>query len=196
MRFPRLRLLLHDTHLRSTVVHLTHRKGMVCAHIFYSFDSPLTILRSIPAAIVNFDYQNLRKYGRVERVAIGARMQNITPTLAAGLGLARSSGAIVSDMESGGAAEAAGLQIDDIVLAIDNRPIPTLPDLMAVLYLHPADKILKIDVLRGVSRMSFNLSVKVYHENVDELSDIPDLQKSLIRKLSIFVTDLDERVRP
>ena len=88
---------------------------------------------AIPAAIVNFDYQNLRKYGRVERVAIGARMQNITPTLAAGLGLARSWGAIVSDMEPGGAAEAAGLQIDDIVLAIDNRPIPTLPDLMAVL---------------------------------------------------------------
>src|SRR5439155_20735390 len=25
-------------------VHLAHRKGMVCAHIFYSFDSPLTIL--------------------------------------------------------------------------------------------------------------------------------------------------------
>src|SRR5438445_6891314 len=123
-------------------------------------------------------------------------MQNITPTLAAGLGLARSWGAIVSDMEAGGAAEAAGLQIDDIVLAIDNRPIPTLPDLMAVLYLHPADKILQIDVLRGVSRMSFNLSVKVYHENVDELSDIPDLQKSLIRKLSVFVTDLDDRVRP
>src|SRR5437879_8806307 len=67
---------------------------------------------------------------------------------------------------------------------------------MAVLYLHPADKILKIDVLRGVSRMSFNLSVKVYHENVDELSDIPDLQKILVRKLSVFVTDLDERVRP
>src|SRR6266853_314296 len=82
---------------------------------------------AIPAAIVNFDYQNLRKYGHVQRVAIGARMQNITPTLAAGLGLARSWGAIVSDMEPGGAAEAAGLQIDDIVLAIDNRPIPTLP---------------------------------------------------------------------
>ena len=44
--------------------------------------------------------------------------------------------------------------------------------------------------------MSFNLSVKVYHENVDELSDIPDLQKSLVRNLSVFVTDLDERVRP
>src|SRR6266852_5307347 len=151
---------------------------------------------AIPAAIVTFDYQNLRKYGHVERVAIGARMQNITPTLAAGLGLARSWGAMISDIAAGGAAEAAGLQIDDIVLAIDDRPIPTLPDFMAALYLHPADQIFKIDVLRGTSRMSFNLSVKVYHENADELSEIPDLQKSLVRKLSVFVTDLDERVRP
>lgn len=151
---------------------------------------------AIPAAIVNFDYQNLRKSGHVERVAIGARMQNITPTLAAGLGLARSWGTVVSDVEAGGSAEAAGLQIGDIVLAIDDRPVSTLPDLMAALYLHPADKILKIDVLRGVRPMSFNLSVKVYHEDVDELSDIPNLQRSLIRKFSVFVTDLDERVRP
>src|SRR6266852_6362174 len=151
---------------------------------------------AIPAAIVNFDYQNLRKYGHVQRVAIGARMQNITPTLAAGLGLARSGGAMISDIAAGGAAEAAGLQIDDIVLAIDDRPIPTLPDFMAALYLHPADQIFKIDVLRGTSQMSFNLSVKVYHENADELSEIPDLQKSLVRKLSVFVTDLYEWVRP
>jgi serine protease Do len=151
---------------------------------------------AIPAAIVNFDYQSLRKYGHVERVAIGARMQNITPTLAAGLGLARSWGAIVSDMEAGGAAEAAGLQIDDIVLAIDGRPILGLPDLMTALYLHPADQVLKIDVLRGVNPTSFNVSVKVYHENIDDLADIPDLPKRLVQKLNIFVTDLDGEVRP
>src|SRR6266849_1624088 len=151
---------------------------------------------AIPAAIVTFDYQNLRKYGHVERVAIGARMQNITPTLAAGLGLARSWGAMISDIAAGGAAEAAGLQIDDIVLAIDDRPIPTLPDFMAALYLHPADQVIKLDVLRGTSRMSFNVSVTVYHEKINALADLPDLQKSLVRKLSIFVTELDDRVRP
>src|SRR5437879_13519757 len=47
MRFPRLRLLRHDTHLRSTLVHLAQRKDMVCARIFWSFDFSLTILRSL-----------------------------------------------------------------------------------------------------------------------------------------------------
>ena len=151
---------------------------------------------AIPAAIVDFDYQKLRKYGHVQRVAIGATTQNITPTLAAGLGLARSWGAIISDVNAGGSAEAAGLQIGDIVVAIDDRPILGLPDFTAALYLHPIDRVLNIDVLRGTGRLSFKVPVTAYHDTVAELSDLPDLQKSLVRKLSIFVTELDGRVRP
>src|SRR6266478_5677967 len=150
---------------------------------------------AIPAAIVNFDYQNLRKYGHVQRIAIGAKAQTITPALADGLGLARSWGTIISDTLPGGMAEAAGLQVQDIVLAIDDHPILGLPDFMAALYLHPADQIVKIDVLRGRSRMSFNIPVMVHHDKLDELSELPDLQKSLLRELSVFVTDLDGSVR-
>jgi serine protease Do len=151
---------------------------------------------AIPAAIVRFDYRNLRKSGYVQRVALGLRTQNITPTLAAGLGLARSWGAVVSDIAAGGAAEASGLQLNDIVLAIDGRPVLGLPDVIMALYVHPLDQVLKIDVLRGATPMSFYVSVKVYHENIDDLSDIPGLQKSLVGGLNIFVTDLDGEVKP
>jgi serine protease Do len=150
---------------------------------------------AIPAAIVNFDYQNLRKFGHVQRVSIGAKAQSITPTLAAGLGLARSWGAIIADTVPGGLADAAGINAEDIVLAIDDRPIPSLPDFMAALYLHPLDQVLKIDILRGTNQMSFNVPVEVYHEKLGDLSEVPDLQKSLIRRLSVFVTDLDDKVK-
>jgi serine protease Do len=146
---------------------------------------------AIPAVIVNFDYWNLRNYGHVQRVAIGAKAQNITPTLAEGLGLARSWGTIISDTGPGGMAEAAGLRVQDIVLAIDDHPILGLPDFNAALYLHPADQVLQIEVLRGVIRMSFNIPVKVYHDKLDELAELPDLQKTLLRELSVFVTDLE-----
>src|SRR5260370_8872010 len=89
---------------------------------------------AIPAAIVNFDYQNLRKYGHVQRVAIGAKAQTITPTLADGLGLARSWGTIISYTLPGVMPDTAGLQGQDIVLAIDDHPILGLPDFMAALY--------------------------------------------------------------
>jgi len=150
---------------------------------------------AIPAEIVNFDYQHLRKYGRVQRVAIGAIAQTITPTLAAGLGLARSWGAIISNINPDGLAGAAGLRTEDVVVAIDDRPIVALPDFIAALYLHPTDQLLKIDVLRGTSPMSFKLPVTVYHDKVDELADIPGLQKNLIWQLSVFVTDLDEKMK-
>jgi serine protease Do len=81
------------------------------------------------------------------------------------------------------------------VVAIDDRPIVALPEFVAALYLHPADQVLKIDVLRGTSPMSFRVPVTVYHDAMDELSDVPDLQKNLIWELNVFVTDLDEKVR-
>src|ERR1700692_2292293 len=137
---------------------------------------------AIPAALVSFDYQNLSKSRPVPRVALGLRTQNITPTLASGLGLAGSWGAIISELVAGGAAEAAGLQVEDIVLAIDGRTMLGLPDLMNALYLHPPDQVLKIDVLRGMNRRSFYVPVKVYRENIDGLADVPGLQKSLVRR--------------
>jgi S1-C subfamily serine protease len=35
----------------------------------------------------------------------------------------------------------------------------------------------------------------VYHDKLDELADIPDLQKNLVRELSVFVADLDEKLK-
>jgi serine protease Do len=150
---------------------------------------------AIPAEIVNFDYQHLRKDGHVQRVAIGAKAQNITPTLAAGLGLTRSWGVIISNVNPDGLAKSAGLQTEDIAVAIDDRPIIALPDFIAALYLHPLDRVLKLDVLRGTKSVSLQIPVTAYHDTMDELSDIPPAQKNLIWQLSVFVTDLDENVK-
>src|ERR1700685_2502076 len=101
---------------------------------------------AIPARVVQFVYQSLRKYGHVHRVEIGAIAQNITPSLAEGLGLQRSWGVIVADVNSGGNAEAAGLQIGDIIVSADDRPIDTLPALTAALYLHPLGEGMELGV--------------------------------------------------
>ncbi len=78
---------------------------------------------SIPARAVRFVYQELRKYGHVHRTEIQAGVQEITPTLALGLGLAQNWGVAVSDVEPCGPADAAGLEVGDVVVAVDSHPI-------------------------------------------------------------------------
>jgi len=76
---------------------------------------------AVPSHTVEIIYQQLRKYGHVHRGEIGVSVQNITPVLTAGLGLPASQGVMVADVLPDGPAEAAGLQIQDIVLKMDGR---------------------------------------------------------------------------
>lgn len=107
---------------------------------------------AIPARVVWFVYQSLRKYGHVHRVEIQAAAQDITPNLAEGLGLSQSYGVVISDIAPGGPAELAGLKIGDIVISADDRRIETLPALTAAMYLHPLDQVMKLVVLRGAEK--------------------------------------------
>ncbi|MGB0106227.1 MAG: trypsin-like peptidase domain-containing protein, partial [Candidatus Sulfotelmatobacter sp.] len=109
---------------------------------------------AIPARIVDFVYRSLRRYGHVHRVEIGAVAQEITPTLADGLKLSQRWGVIIADVKPGGPAATAGVKIQDIVLAADDRRIETLPQLSSALYLHRLDQVLKLEVLRSDQKIT------------------------------------------
>ena len=150
---------------------------------------------AIPARVVRFVYQSLRKYGHVHRVEIGAVAQNINPDLAEGLGLSRSWGVIVSDVNPGGAAETAGLKIEDIIISADDRPIDTLPALNAAMYLHPLDEVMKLVVLRGGETKVLHVPVSEHRDQMDKLIDAIDPDQSLVPRLGILAVDLNEQIR-
>ena len=82
---------------------------------------------AIPGGIVRFAYEEIRKYGRVRRRAIGVDLQSLTPELAGGLGLSTDVGAIISDVEPGGPADRAGLKTGDVVVSLDGFPVNNVP---------------------------------------------------------------------
>ena len=150
---------------------------------------------AIPARIVRFVYQSLRKYGHVHRVEIQAATQDITPSLAEGLRLSQRYGVIVSDVTPGGPADSAGLRIGDIVVSADGRPIDTLPALTAALYLHPVDEVLKLVVKRGSEPRTLLIPVIEHRDPIDKLMDEVDPEKSLVEPLGILAVNLDEQFR-
>ena len=150
---------------------------------------------AIPARVVKFVYESLKKYGHVHRSEIEAGAQTITPSLATGLNLKRSWGVLISDVEPGGPAEAAGLKVGDVVLAADDRPIDTLPAFMGALYLHPTDQVLKLDVLRDTGKKTLFIPVLQEKHQMDQLLDLADTQNNLVPQLAILAASIDDKVR-
>jgi serine protease Do len=150
---------------------------------------------AIPARVVNFVYQSLRKYGHVHRVEIGAGAQEITPTLADGLGLPQSWGVIVDDVTPDGPAASAGLQVQDIIITADDRPIETMSALTAATYLHNPDKPVKLEILRGKEKKTLYVPAVEKHDQMDLLMDASDPAKSLVSRLGILVVDISDQIR-
>jgi serine protease Do len=150
---------------------------------------------AIPARVVNFVYHSLRRYGHVHRIEIGAGAEEITPTLAEGLGLAQSWGVIVDDVVPDGPAAAAGLKVQDIVLAADDRRIETMAALNAATYLHPLDRVLKLEILRGTEKKTLYIPAIEKRDPMDLLMDTANPEKSLLARLGILVVDLTDQIR-
>lgn len=79
---------------------------------------------------VAMDVQNqLRQFGRVRRGRIGVVIQEVSKELAESFGLSGASGALVSAVEKGGAAEKAGVETGDIILKFDGKAVSNSSEL-------------------------------------------------------------------
>ena len=156
---------------------------------------------AIPARVVSFVYRSLRKYGHVHHVEIGAGAQEITPTLAEGLGLPQSWGVIVDDITPDGPAASAGLQVQDIILTADDRPIETMSALTAATYLHNLNQPVKLEILRGtdantnVEKKTLYVPAVEKHDQMDLLMDATDPDKSLVSRLGVLAVDITDQIR-
>ena len=149
---------------------------------------------AIPSSVVEFVYHELRKYGRVHRSIIGAQLQDITPDLAAGLSLTKDRGVVVTDVEPGGPAEKAGLQIQDILLNLDGRAMGSVPLAEMIISTRPAGAVMRAEVLRGTQRLTLTIPVSEQKNDVDQLGDLVDPEKDLVTKLGIYGVEIDENL--
>jgi serine protease Do len=143
---------------------------------------------------VAFAYPQLRKYGHVHRGETGIAVQTITPSLAAGLKLPLDWGVIVSDVEPGSPADSAGLKIQDIITSIDGRPADNLPALGTRLFMRSGGERIKLGILRGSQKLSFDVLVVEMPHDIDQLAALADPVKSLVSKLGIVAVEIDSKL--
>ncbi len=149
---------------------------------------------AIPSNMVQSVYQQLRKKGHVHRGEIGAVAQDITPVLAAGLGLPREDGIIVADVEPDGPAEAAGLKQGDIVLSLDGHPVDSAREFKVAFYRRQKGDKVAIRVLRGGGELAMTVEVDEQEEDDDFLAGMVTPEKNLVPRLGILCIEIDRKV--
>ncbi len=78
---------------------------------------------AIPSAMARTVAEQLTRDGVVRRARLGVTVQGLTPDLAASLQMPDQHGALVSDVEAGGPAAAAGVQQGDVLVEVAGRPV-------------------------------------------------------------------------
>jgi serine protease Do len=149
---------------------------------------------AIPSAIVAFAYPQLRRYGHVHRGEIGIALQAITPSLAAGLKLPTDHGVIISDVLPGGPADTAGIKAQDVISSIDGRPADNLPALEIPLFMRGGGERVKLGVLRGSEKLSFEILMIERPHDVDQLAVLTDPVKNRVSQLGIIAVEVDSRI--
>jgi Do/DeqQ family serine protease len=78
---------------------------------------------AIPSEMLVSVMDRLLEFGEVRRGLLGVRMYSVTPAFADDYGLSVDSGALVSEVTSDSAAEAAGIRINDVIVGVDGENV-------------------------------------------------------------------------
>ncbi|MFO0659579.1 MAG: trypsin-like peptidase domain-containing protein [Polyangiaceae bacterium] len=115
----------------------------------------------------------LRDRGSVSRGKLGVRIQKVSDELAAGLGLERPRGALVSSVESGGSAARAGVQPGDVILKVNGAEVPHSDDLPRMVARNQPGAKVKLAVFRGGKNVDLEATLDLLAEEDDDDEQAP-----------------------
>ncbi|HEX5961623.1 MAG TPA: trypsin-like peptidase domain-containing protein, partial [Rhodanobacteraceae bacterium] len=104
---------------------------------------------AIPSNLAVEVMKQLIAHGRVERGSLGVDVQDLSPRVAAALGIKASSGALITNVLPDSPAAQAGLKPGDLVTAVNGTPVADAQDLRNAQGLAPVGSTLKLAVDRG-----------------------------------------------
>jgi len=149
-----------------------------------------------PSNIVLHVYREIREHGRVRRGDVGLFAQTITPTLAAGLKLPRTWGAIVADVDPNGPAARAGVRTGDVIVTLDGKPIENGRQFDVNVYRKALGTTVAVELLRGVERIVARIPVAERPEDPERFAQLATPERNLVPRLGILGLDVDRSILP
>ncbi len=147
---------------------------------------------AVPASIVQKVVSDLREYGSVQRALLGIRISDLTTEVAKENNLSEINGVYVESVNNGSAAEDAGIQKGDIIVAINGKKTNTASELQeAVSQFRPGNNATVTYIRDGVEH-SAELTFKNRHNSTSLTTKPADMLGATFEELSKSdLNDLD-----
>jgi len=104
---------------------------------------------AIPSNMVMTLKQTLIKHGEVKRGLLGVATQDLTPELVKAFDLKNSQGAVVSKVNKNSAAERAGIETGDIIVAVNGKDVKGSHQIRNIVGLLQIGEQVEIELVRG-----------------------------------------------
>lgn len=115
---------------------------------------------AVPSTLVNKVVADLKEFGVVQRALLNIRITDVTAELSEKEDLKVVDGVYVLDVIDGGAAEDAGIEEGDVVIAIDGEKVSKTAELQEKVAIHrPGDKI-QVDFMRDGKKKTAYATLK------------------------------------
>jgi serine protease Do len=143
-----------------------------------------------PGSIVRFVFDQIRTNQRVRRGEIGVFAQTITPAVASALRLSREWGVVLGDVLPNSPAAKAGLQINDVILSLDGKPMENGRQFDVNVYRKPIGRTVNLEVGRGLQRLTLKVPVVERRDEEDRFRDLVTPEQNLVPRLGVLGLDL------
>ncbi len=114
---------------------------------------------AIPSNMARAIMEQLIEYGEVRRGRLGITIQDLTVELAEALGIDRHGGVVVAQVEKGSPADEAGIEVGDVVVAVDGRPVADAAALRNAIGLLRVGEKVELEVIRDGRRRTIEARI-------------------------------------
>ncbi|WP_442039710.1 PDZ domain-containing protein [Pseudogemmobacter sp. W21_MBD1_M6] len=121
----------------------------------------------------------LVEFGTMRRGQIEVLVQDLTPALAKALGVPGRGGAVISDVIAGSPAQAAGLQLGDVIVAVDGIAVTSSANLRNRLGLLPAGMQVVLSLVRAGETLEIAVTLSGEDGPSGATPDAPDTGAAL-----------------
>jgi serine protease Do len=125
---------------------------------------------AIPMSVAMDVADQLKADGKVSRGWLGVVIQEVNKDLAESFGLDKPAGALVAQVLEDGPAAKGGLQVGDVILSLDGKPIIMSADLPHLVGALKPGSTAELDVVRDGARKKLKLSIGALPEEGDALA--------------------------